>query len=173
MPTTKSLEITIEHPSGDNAPSVGWIYLTFRVGEACITLHVSDVNDPVFDPAFGFLSLMNGASSQVIEIDEEIECKIIRISAIDEHNVRLQISDYDYAADDDDVTFPGEEEDPTYPRTYIDVELDRDGLIKEFFSKFIQFLEQDFRTEQWREGDINYFFMPALKNRVLKYCNDT
>ena len=166
------LSISISHSSGDEAPSLGWIYLTFETGDCKITLNVSDVNDPVFDPALGFLSVMNGLSSQVIEIDEEVEIKVIRILPLAGLQVRFQVADYDYSTseyyDPDEV-----EEDPEYPRTYIDIEINRDTLITTFFSSFIDFLENGFKPERWREEDIRRFYLPALKKRFLKYLEGT
>ncbi|MBL4621844.1 MAG: hypothetical protein JKY89_05550 [Immundisolibacteraceae bacterium] len=165
------LTISINHPEGDRAYLVGWIDLTFRSASTAITIHVSDVNDPVFDPALGFLSVMNGLQSQVIEIDEEGERKLIRILPIDDQRVRFQVADYDYAVDDDYIEFDDEEDDPDYPSTYIDIEIDRDLLLKKFFSSFIGFLETGFQPDRWREDDIRHFLLPSLKERYEKYLS--
>ena len=169
----KPFSVKINHPEGEHEPQSGWIYLTFKTGDSKITLHVSDVNDPLFDPALDFLRFMDNANSDpiCIEIDEEVEIKVIRILPLAGQNIRLQVADYDYSTSE--FYDPNEaEEDPDYPRTYIDFEINRDRLISEFFSTFIDFLENGFNPEQWREDDIRPRYLPALKTRFLKYLND-
>ncbi|RLA10534.1 MAG: hypothetical protein DRQ52_11225 [Gammaproteobacteria bacterium] len=173
MTDPKPFSVKINHPYGEEEPSLGWIYLTFETGDSKITLHVSDVNDPLFDPALVFLRFMDNADSGPIhiEIDEEIEIKEIRILPLADQQVQFEVADYDYR--NSEYYDPTEvEEDPEYPHTYIDIEINRDILITTFFSSFIDFLENGFQPERWREDDIRPFYLPAVKERFLSYLND-
>lgn len=160
MSDIKKISININHPGGDSSYLVGWIYVTFQTEDSQITIHVSDVFNSALDLVFPFWGLMRGAIPQKIEIDEEGEIKVIRILPGNNDQVRFQIEDYDYGEPDDD---------PDYPRMYIDVEVDKDALIKEFFSKFISFLENDFEPERWRETNPKSYFLPKVKDVLLSY----
>jgi hypothetical protein len=155
------LSIDINHPGGTNSYLTGWIYVTFETDNRKITLNVSDVFNPTFEIVFIFWGLMKGFLPQEIEIDEEGEIKVIRILPGDNDQVRFQVEDYDY----------GEPyyEDPEYPKMYIDIEVEKDELIKEFFSEVIRFLEKDFRPERWRETNLKSYFLPCIKNAFLSY----
>ena len=105
---------------------------------------------------------MKGVLPQEIEIDEEGEIKVIRILSGNTDRIRFRVEDYDYGETDD--------EDPEYPKTYIDIEIEKDALIKEFFSKFISFLENDFKPERWRATNLKSYFLPEIKNAFLSYA---
>ena len=94
-------------------------------------------------------------------IDEEVEIKIIRILPYKNNRVRFQIENYDYGEPDD--------EDPEYPRMYIDIDIDKNALIHEFFTTFISFLETVFKPERWRETNLKTYFLPEVKNAFLAY----
>jgi hypothetical protein len=165
MKDKKKISIDINHPCGAFSYSVGWIYVTFKTDNTTITIHVSDVFNPVFELLFIFWGLMKGAIPQEIEVDEEGEIKIIRILPGHKDKVRFQIEDYDYGEPDD--------EDPEYPRMHIDIEVEKDFLIKEFFTNFISFLENDFKPERWRETNLRSYFLPQVKNAFLSYTNSS
>jgi len=161
MKDKKRISININHPGGYFSYSVGWIYVTFKTDDTKITIHVSDVFNPEFDLVFIFWGLIKGYIPQEIEIDEEGEIKVIRILPVNDEQVRFQIEDYDYGEDDDGDT--------EYPKMHIDIEIDKDALIKEFFLNFIKFLEEDFKPERWRESNLRYYFLPEVKNASLSY----
>ena len=144
--------------------AVGWIHLTFTTDHTNITVHFSDVFNPALEVIFVFWALMKDSLPGEINIDEEGEIKVIRILPGDNDLVRLQVADYDYGKPDD--------EDPEYPRTYIDIEIAKDTLMQEFFPKFISFLENDFRPERWRDVNLKIYLLPTVKDGYFAYLQE-
>lgn len=165
MNDKEKLSIRINHPGGDQSCLVGWIYVDFEAADKKIRIHVSDVFSPSFELVFVFWDLMAWKLPQYIDIDEEGRIKTINILPCeDDGRVRFQIEDYDY----------GEryEEDPDYPRVYMDIELDLDELVEEFFVNLISFLENDFMPARWRKRNLKEFFLPKIKNEFFTYTKD-
>jgi len=144
--------------------SGSWIFLTIAAGEADITVHFSSLFNPLFEVFYIFWGLINGVLPQEIDVDEEGEIKVIRLLPADNDLVRLQVADYDYGKPDED--------DPEYSRTYIDIETAKDPLIQEFFSKLIDFLENDFNPESWRAENLKTYILPAIKNGYISYLRN-
>ena len=158
----KRFTVEIRHPRGDYEPSLGWIYYTFKTENASVTIHVSDVFNSLLSISRAFISLMNEPGPRHDEIDEEGTIKVIDILPEMNDQIRLQIKDYDYGEQD--------ENDPDYPRTYIDVVLDRYETVVEFTTQFIAFLENDFSVERWREGRYGNLG-PGLRKMLSAYMD--
>jgi|GEM_PF-3997247 len=134
---------------------LGWIFVTFKTEGSEVTIDFSDATGD-----FGIIDLFRALEKNFlpreIEIDEEGKVKVIRLLPVEKDQVRLQIQDYDYGEPDPEL--------PDYPKMYIDAVFDRTALIKEFFTKCADFLENGFNPEMWRETNLKAFYSKAIKS---------
>ena len=159
MANKKNLTIEIEHPKGIHNYLVGWINVTFKTATSQITLHVSEIFNPCFEIVYLFIGLLKGIIPNSVEIDEEGEIKVIQIFPYRDELVRFQIRDYDYGEKDPECQ--------NNSSTYLDVIIDKNELIYEFFKKFLKFLENDFKQERWGEINLKEYYSPLIKEIFL------
>lgn len=130
--------------------SSGWIYIIIEYGAQVVVIRTSDVFDPYPEIYNWLYCVARGDTSNIVEIDEEGSAKELVVFSKEDDNILFQVRDYDYGEEF--------EEDPDYPRTYIDIVCPRKDLVLEFCSKFRKYFKERFDPNQWHHDMPDFDF---------------
>ena len=124
-------------------PEWGWIVVTISSGYDSVTIWTSDVFDPY--PAFvdWLRKIKDGNLPCMITIDEEGIYKQLVVQPVDEKSIRFVARDYDYG---DEL-----EDEPDYPRVYIDRIMPKEMLLTEFCTRFSRY-QKSIKNGGWGEN---------------------
>ena len=122
-------------------PEAGWMNLTISADSQTVVIHTSDVFDPYPEIVQWLRSVKAGRLPSIVEIDEEGRIKVLAADFTGKGLIRFTAADYDYGE--------GFEDEPEYPRVYIDVEIDGARFLQEFCSALFRALNADFLRKGW------------------------
>ena len=122
-------------------PQFGWMNLTISTHAQEVTIFTSDVFDPYPDMVQWLRFIGHGKLPRIMDIDEEGDVKVLAAFHVREGDIRFMVGDYDYGAKFED--------DPDYPKVYIDVEIDKTGFLQEFCTTLYRGLNKDFLQTGW------------------------